>query len=299
MLPEPYPRWLEFIAWGITPASFASLCGAGIYDIMAALFAGWLVFGLVMLSIRSVRTEEMLEPLAALLIALLGSAIVATGSGLNVPLVVLSGVIAFIPGLSLTMGLRELAARHLISGTARIMDAIMVMFKLYFGAVFGLAVGGLIWSSSQFSPPTTELANWVPYIAVPMLSMSLLPIFKIRLKDAFWCVLSGAIAYMGAAFGHQLFGAGLDGFIGALIVGLYATAYARINNTPTHIVLLPGIVLLVPGSKTYIGLNSLISGQDILANTANGAQVFLSFMAIIAGLIFANVMLPPKRRSKD
>jgi uncharacterized membrane protein YjjB (DUF3815 family) len=56
-----------------------------------------------------------------------------------------------------------------------------------------------------------------------------------------------------------------------------------------------GLIVLVPGSKTYIGLNSLISGQDFVVSDRVGQQTFLILMALVAGLIFANVALPPKK----
>ncbi len=295
-LPDPYPFSVSFIAWGLTSAAFAALCGTGSSDIIAALLGGWLVFVLVWMASRSPRIEEMLEPMSALLIAFIASGVAAAGIAINVPVVVLAGIIAFIPGLSLTLGLRELAARDLMSGTARIMDAVMVMFKLYFGAAFGLALGGLLWAIEPHTAAPVPMAPWANYLAVMALSASLLVIFKLRYKDTFWALLAGVIAYWGAAFGNHYFSAGMGGLVGALIVGLYANAYARIKNRPSSIVLLPGIVLLVPGSKVFIGMNSLISGQDMLTNAASGSQVFLSFMAIIAGLIFANVLVPPTHR---
>ena len=67
---------------------------------------------------------------------------------------IISAIIAFIPGLSFTLGLAELAARNLMSGTARIMDAIMILFKLYFGAVLGIALGKLLWGEVAFIEPS-------------------------------------------------------------------------------------------------------------------------------------------------
>lgn len=294
-MPEPYSRSLVFLAWGVLSASFAAVCGAGVHDVVASCAAGWLVYGLVVLAEHSTRLTEMLEPLAALLIALVSSGVAALGGQFNVPIVILSGIIAFIPGLVLTIGLRELAARHLLSGTARIMDAGMMTFKLYFGALFGLALGALWWAAPMI-PVQHSTANWASYLAILGLSLSLLIIFKISWRDAPWGLLSGVLAYLSADLGTQLFGTSLGGLVGAFVVGLYANAYSLIKNRPTATVLLPGIVLLVPGSKIYIGLNNLVTGEAIIANTVNGAEVFLAFMAIVAGLMFANMVLPPKRR---
>ena len=84
--------------------------------------------------------------------------------------------------------------------------------------------------------------------------------------------------------------------MGALVVGVYANLYSLIRNVPSHLLLLPGLVLLVPGSKVYVGLNSLVSGENILMNSTTGVQVLLTFMAIVAGLMFANAIVPPKKR---
>ena len=84
-------------------------------------------------------------------------------------------------------------------------------------------------------------------------------------------------------------------FVGALAVGIYSNLYARWMKAPVSIALLQGIVILVPGSKTYIGLNTLISGETMLNQAHLGPQIFLIFMSLIAGLIFANVVVPPRK----
>ena len=80
----------------------------------------------------------MLEPFVALITALLASVVAIMDPSINVLVVILSSIIVDIPGLALTLGLSELSARHLISGAARAMDAVMSLFKLYFGAILAL-----------------------------------------------------------------------------------------------------------------------------------------------------------------
>ena len=293
--PDLYSKKVELLTWGVASGSFAALCGTGILDTLAAMVAGFLVYLLVYASTKIKRIEEMLEPMAALLVGFLASGAAAAGLQINAAIVILAGVIVFIPGLSLTLGLRELAARDLVSGTARIMDSIMTLFKLYFGAAFGLALGTLLWNISPHVA-VPSMPSWVHYLAVLVLSSSLLVMFKIRHRDAIWALLAGFIAYTSAEVGNHLFGAELGALLGAMVVGVYANAYASIRNTPSHIVLMPGIVLLVPGSKAYMGLSSLVTGQEILTNSASGGQIFLTFMALIAGLMFSNVILPPQHR---
>ena len=66
-------------------------------------------------------------------------------------------------------------------------------------------------------------------------------------------------------------------------------------NLPSSIVKLLGLVVLVPGSKVYIGLSNAVTGENILNATDIGSQAFLIFMSLVAGLIFANVAFPPRK----
>ena len=226
--------------------------------------------------------------------AIAACAIARIDPNINIPVVILSSIIIFIPGLALTLGLAELAARDLISGTARIMDASMLLFKLYFGAVLGMAIGKAFFGEAIYIEPE-GLPRWAIWSAVPILSMALVFIFKARMQDSPWGVLAGIVAFFSAMLGGHFFGDSVGIFFGALAVGVYSNLYARWMKAPASIALLQGIVILVPGSKTYIGLNALISGETMLNQSHIGSQIFLIFMSLIAGLIFANVVVPPRR----
>jgi len=236
----------------------------------------------------------MLEPLSALVCAVLASAISTFDPKINIPLVVLSAIIAFIPGLALTLGFAELAARHLISGTARIMDALMVLFKLYFGAFLGIAIGKMAWGTHEIVASTPP-PFWTAWLAVTILSFSLVIAFKVRIKDAPWCIISGYVSFGATLLASPYLGYALGAFAGAFALGVYSNLFARIMNLPSSIVMLLGLVVLVPGSKVYIGLNTAVSGQMILNVTDIGSQTFLIFMSLVAGLIFANVAVPSRK----
>nr|WP_255471741.1 threonine/serine exporter family protein [Endozoicomonas sp. OPT23] len=170
----------------------------------------------------------------------------------------------------------------------------MCLFKLYFGAVLGGAIGNLLWGTKAYVF-TPGIPEWTEWLAVPLLSLSLIIIFKSRIKDAFWSVMSCITAYIGSLIGAAYLGDSLGLFVGALLVGLYSNIYSRITNAPSTIVLLHGVVLLVPGSKAYIGLNKMVSGETILNFPEIGTQTFLIFMSILAGLMFANTLLPSRK----
>ncbi|RYV04221.1 hypothetical protein SOPP22_00305 [Shewanella sp. OPT22] len=292
--PNPYGSLLTFFAFGLSAGAFAMLMDTSWNDVIWSGLLGFIVYGLVHVAERSSKMAEMLEPLAAIVCAFLSCFIATYDSSINIPVVILSGIIVFVPGLALTIGLAELASRDLISGTARIMDAVMLLFKLYFGAFLGLALGHALFGVVPVTEPML-LPNGAVWAAVPLLSIALAIMFKTRVKDAPWGILAGIIAFSFAMLGGYFIGDSIGIFFGALAVGMYSNLFARWMKAPASIALLQGIVILVPGSKTYIGLNALISGETMLNQVEIGSQIFLIFMSLVAGLIFANVAVPPRR----
>lgn len=294
-MPNPYGRFATLCAYGAAGGAFAMLMRASWDDVLWATLLSLLVYGFVFWAEHSRRVTHMLEPLVAMSSAFGASAIAAyINPSLNVPIVVLSAIIVFIPGLSLTLGFAETAARHLVSGTARIVDAVMILFKLYFGAFLGMALGAKLFEPGSQLPQELVPA-WTSWLAVAILCGSLVIVFKARKKHILWGLASGFIAYGASLAGGLYLDLALGAFVGAFAVGVYGNLFTRLMNAPASIVSLQGMIVLVPGSKTYIGLNSLISGEHMVANEHIGQQTFLILMSLVAGFIFANVVLPPKK----
>jgi len=292
--PPPYSHLVTFWAFGCSGGAFAMLMATSWNDVFWSFLMSLVVYLFVIWSSRSKGVTKMLEPLVAMVSAFFVSGIMHLDPHINMSLVVLSSIIAFIPGLALTLGLRELASRDLLSGTARIMDAVMLLFKLYFGAVLGMALGEMAWGSIEYVAPELVPA-WTAWLAVFLLGSSLVVMFKIRLKDSPWGIIAGFISFGMSMLAAQSFGIALGAFFGAFSVGIYSNIYARLFNAPAILVSLQGLVILVPGSKVYIGLNTMVSGEHIIAIDHIGSQSFLIFMSLVAGLIFSSVVLPPKR----
>ncbi|UPW19651.1 threonine/serine exporter family protein [Agarivorans sp. TSD2052] len=281
------------LAFAVTGGAFAMLMSANWTTILWASLLSIISFYLAYRAEHSKGINEALEPVAALLCSFIAVSIAQLEPQIDIPIVILSSIIIFIPGLSLTLGLSELAARELISGTARVMDGVMVLFKLYFGAVLGMAIGSLVWGQVDLHVVTVS-DWWIKWLGVVLLSLGLTIVFKVRRKDMVWGVLSGVIAYAAAFAGSFYLGDALGPFIGAFVVGVYANLFAKLTKSPASVVLLQGIVLLVPGSKAYISLNSMVLGQSMVSIPNIGSQTFLIFMSIVAGILFANVAVPQR-----
>ncbi len=81
------------------------LMRASWHDVFWATVLSLIVYLFVLWSMKSRRVAHMLEPLVALVSALLATAVaVYIDPMINVPLVVLSAIIVFIPGLAVNPG---------------------------------------------------------------------------------------------------------------------------------------------------------------------------------------------------
>lgn len=137
--------------------------------------------------------------------------------------------------------------------------------------------------------------DWTSWAAVTILSISLVVLFQVRPKDAIWGVFSGYVAFGATLLATPYLGVAMGAFAGAFALGVYSNLYARLMNLPSSIVMLLGLVVLVPGSKVYIGLSSAVSGINVINASDIGSQTFLIFMSLVAGLIFANVAVRSRK----
>ena len=76
---------------------------------------------------------------------------------------------------------------------------------------------------------------------------------------------------------------------------LFSNLFARLRNRPAAIMLMPGLLLLVPGSLGFFGLSQIMVNDDL----AGGVKVFSTMMlvavSIVAGLLISNALFPIKK----
>lgn len=294
-LPSPYGKIITGLSFSLSTSAFAMLMGAGWQEIFWSGLLGLMVYVFTLWAQHSTQVRLMLEPVVSFCVGLAVCAISYYLSyALNAWLIILSSLIILVPGLSLTIGLAEVSSRNLVSGTARIMDAFMQLFKLYFGAFLGITVGYFLFGKQELEAAQT-LPFWINWLGVLMLSIGLVAIFRTRIRHVPFAIMSTFIAYGSSLVASAYLDNGMGTFVGAFSLGVFSNIFSRLANAPSSIVAMHGLIVLVPGSKTYIGLNSLISGQEFIKADHIGQETFIILMSLVAGLIFANVVMPTRK----
>ncbi|MBU3012198.1 threonine/serine exporter family protein [Polaribacter vadi] len=273
------------LAYAFAAGAFSLIIGTNWISFWLSLLTGSLVYLMVYLTSKSKYIENVFESLSALLITIISCLIKQVVPEFNVGLTILASIIIFVPGLGITTALEEITSKNLVSGSAKLFDAIILLFKQFFGVLLGF---GLMTTLMEVNivDTTSEMPKWINFFAIPVLSISLFPVLQVRKKDMFFGVLTGAISFSIIILLSGL-GILISTFIGTLTVVGISSLFGRISKTPKTVYLIQGIIILVPGSKSFIGLSNSFLNKSAVSSGNVFEEIAFILMGIIGGLLFA------------
>jgi uncharacterized membrane protein YjjP (DUF1212 family) len=289
-----YGRVLTTVSFGLVSAVAARLFGGGAAEILAAGLIG-ITLGALAMAFGRARSSSLVFPVFAALTAAALSAPVSQWSGAASPwLVTVASLIVLLPGLTLTVAFTELATRNLVSGTARLMSALIVFLQLGVGVAVGQRVAAQLFPIEAVAHLPAPLPAWTELVALAVAPLGLLVLFRAAPRSLAIIAVACAAGFFGARAGAAILGAELGVAIGAFFVGLASNLYARLFARPAAEPLVPGLLLLVPGSLGFRSLGFLLE-RDTVDGIEAAFSASLAAMAIAAGLLLANVAVSPRR----
>lgn len=312
-LASEVPHWaVDGLAYGALGASAVILMGGGWVEAAIAVLCGWCVGGLGRALACGGANAAQLFVVAAACLATLMATVVASLVAVDVNRLTVAGLIVLVPGLSVTTALTELARGHLVSGSARLASVTLTLLQMG----VGVALGGIL-----SVPLSAAVVQAWPSVGSGI--QGTLPAYIAQWWEVWLGVLAGAaalnVAFRGpwqllpAAAGVGLvavyasrwvanwaFEWGLPtgntaaAFAGAFAVGLTAHAFARLTGRPAMLLLLPGIIILVPGSVGLASVQAFVA-TDTLAGVEAAFRMAMTAGSLVVGLMLAGVVLPPRR----
>ena len=99
---------------------------------------------------------------------------------------------------------------------------------------------------------------------------------------------------------HLLGGELIPNMLAALVGAGFSEVMARVTKTPVPVYMMPCIITLVPGSKLYATMFSIVTG-DYAAASAEGMCTLEIALGIAGGIVIASVLgiiFRPRSRSK-
>jgi uncharacterized membrane protein YjjP (DUF1212 family) len=293
--PSPYSAFVTILAFGLGSAGIARFLGGGVTEIAVGGFLGMITGSLEALARGGRRIARVYEPLAAFAAAFIATCVAALLGPYATSTAILAGIIALLPGLVLTNAVRELAERHLASGTARLAGATMNLLGLIFGVLLGSRSAAALFGAARELTPAA-LPWWTIAIAILATGVSFVVILKAEPRDTAWIVLASAVSYLLASTTVRTAGTELGLFIAAMFDGVAATLWGRWRDRPQSVVLVPAILMLVPGSVGFRSLNSLLE-RNVIAGVQTAFTMALAATALSAGLLVATSLAEGRRRA--
>ncbi|KRG42061.1 hypothetical protein ARC78_10315 [Stenotrophomonas pictorum JCM 9942] len=281
------------MSFALGSAGVAGLWRLPWLDIATAGVTGLLIGLMLFYTDRRTASREAADALAALLAGFV-AVLVATFIGpLNLNTVIIASLVVLLPGMALTNAVNELASQHWVSGTARFAGALTTIMKLTVGAMIAVTIAHFIGLEPEIRASRPQ-SDWVEWGSVLVASFAFAMLFRASGRDYPWVMAASVAGYAISRYGGQVWGAPAGVFLAAMALTAAGNLFGRLAHRPGAIVRLPGIIMLVPGSTSLRGVLSLVQQQNVNAGESAMLTVVNVVMALVAGLLFGNLLIPAR-----
>ncbi len=286
------PLWTT-LAFPVVTAASTTFLGGGARELLVAACSG-LAIGLLALFIpRTTAGGRIFELLAAILAGALAHTAASVGWGSSYDIVLLASLITLVPGLALTVGMTEIATRNLVSGNARLTASGVVFLEI----IFGVALAEQVLTALLGAPPlalTQPFPAWAQYPALLAACVGVAALFKAHPRNFAIIAITAIAAFYSARLGAAYLSAELGACVGGFVAAAIANSYARLWGRSAMVPLVPGLMLLVPGSLGFRSLSSLWE-QDVVGGIDGAFKMVLVAISLVAGILVANAVVLPRR----
>lgn len=290
-MPDGYTKGVQVASFGVVGSCVAVLVGGNITVVIAAGVIG-LIVGAIVFGLSSLKYPQHLTNVIAGFVASgIASAVQAWLATSNFELTALSALIVLVPGLSLTISINELATQNLASGSARIAGSITTMLTI----IFGVYMGHEFVSAMHTIPPS--VASQTPSLLASILILApigfcLAVMFRTRYRDIPWLLVSTFASYGTLRLAGGYFGPFAAVAIASVVAGVTSRLLSRRLRIPSAVMLMPALILLVPGSLGFSGMSQIMLREDLPSGIRLLTTMMLTAVAIVAGQLVTDVISP-------
>lgn len=288
-----FGRTMVAASFGLSSAMAARFFGGGWREMLLSGLLGVLISVLGFWTSKQHHLAQVLVLLAATLAGFGGVVAAHLIPHTAAFTITLAGIVILLPGLKLTVALREVATGNLVAGSARLVDAVMILMMLAFGVALGRQVA-MQFATAFRESSSISMAAWTEWVALLAVPLAYVVLFQARKRDFGWILLASIVAFVSSRLGSAWLGPELGAGLGAMALGIAANLFGRRTRLPNQIMELPGLLLLVPGSIGFRGLAFLTMGETEVGVQTAFRMVFLA-VALVMGLSLANALVRPRK----
>jgi uncharacterized membrane protein YjjP (DUF1212 family) len=284
------PSSVVLAAYATAGVALTPVLGGGWREAGGAALVGLVVGAIALSTRRTARTGPMVAPIAAVAASFCAALLIRLGLNASADVITLAALVTLLPGMTLTIGMRELATEHLQSGVANTASALVQLFGLAFGVAVGHSIatnwfGNVTWPAP--SPAWLGLRLGAALLAALAFTVTL----QARSRDALLMAAATCLAVGANTAAARIFGPDAAVFIASVIVGLTGALAGTFLRRSALVFVVPAVLMLVPGSAGFNSVLQLLTDQTVSGITAS-FDTFVTAMSIAYGLMVATVLLP-------
>ncbi len=253
-------------------------------DILLAVLFG-VVVGVMRLAGGRWSSAQMIMPVIAAFTVSAVTFVLAGSGWADADLrAMVAPLVTFLPGAMLTMGVVELSAYEMITGSSRLVAGALQLLLLAFGIIGAAHAVGVPTPAADDVVPNT-IGWWAPWLGPLIVAVGNYLLHAGPRRSFGWLLLVLYAGWIGQYLGNLVLGGYLSGFIGALVLTIVAYTVERLPTGPPALVsFLPGFWLLVPGALTLIGMTEYL-GQDTVRGAEDLIGATASMVSIALGVL--------------
>eukprot|EP00727_Mastigamoeba_balamuthi_P009312 m51a1_g5002 hypothetical protein (530) ;mRNA; f:223653-225773 len=308
--PPRYHWWAKLVCMTVMSGVICPLYfRGGVVESALSLCLG-LVAGLVLLvSEHTVAFARLHEPVTSLVCALAATVISVEGwlGPVSAGCVMLAGVVWVLPGLQLNKSISDLATHMMVSGTSRLLYAMLIIFELAFGLSLGSRITDLLHpaapdaaeslsglSDESSRVPSLPISVWFDLLWTPVAACSFAVMLGAAPRQLPAIIVSGAFASLVALL-RSFLGAELATMMAQAAIVLTGNVYARVFDKPAFIPTCVGSLMLVPSALGARGVATAIVSHNTVSSMQFTFAMLITSVSMVVGGFLANMVLFPKK----
>jgi uncharacterized membrane protein YjjP (DUF1212 family) len=288
-----YPNWLMVVFFGLSTGSAACIFGGNLPEITCASLIGFGIGGFNSLLHFIPRLGKVFVLISAVWACCLAAIFQQLFIDFQRDIATVCGLIILIPGFSFTVSITEMVNNHLIAGLTRFTNAFITFVMIAVGVAVGLKLMGHIHITTP-NYVIHQIPMWTEWIALFFVPLGFMILFKAKQNDFRWILLACWCSYFAYSFGSKIMSAPLAVFSASLLLGILSNVFSRIKKRNSSLLLVPGMILLVPGSLGFFSISNFVN-SDLLAGLQTAITMLTTSMALVFGIIFSNILVKAER----
>jgi uncharacterized membrane protein YjjP (DUF1212 family) len=287
-LERPWPILLA--AYALAGVSLTVVLGGGWREAAGAALVGLVAGAIALPGSRTARTQSLVAPAVAVAASFCAAALVELGLEASPDVVTLAALVTFLPGMTLTIGMRELATDHLQSGVANTASALVQLLGLVFGVGIGRSIASSWFGATSGTLPDSSFSA-LHLLAAVGAGLAFTVTLRAQRRDALLMCAATVVALGANELGGTLFGDQAAALVAAFTIGIAGGLAGWLLRRSPLVLIVPAVLMLVPGSAGFNSVLQLLSNQTVSGITA-GFDTFVTAISIAYGLMISAIVLP-------